>query len=502
MTRRIVSLFLAACFALGGPNPLSRAQDAKCATLRVTVPSDATVYVDGVMMKQTGAARSFVTPPLPDNDTYVCEVTAEVLRHGRYVRKTKKLDVRAGQSSTADFSDLDSTDRSARPIITEQPARPIFTGGVAGEHLRFRPPQQGHGTLVGEAPTRDGSGGTVGVGTATTYGLNAVPPPVPPNSDNGVQLPEAFAICLALLCVVAIIIALVVLTHYLEQKPAKYEKSSAQGSASNGAARASAARTAKTDQSPGAAPKDRDRFSSFREALGVPNGATQDDIKRAWRKKAMQFHPDRGGDAELFKKTLFAYEVLSGRWQGPQKEQRNAGEPDHEFRNYAQAYYDAWYSVPPNVRFWFSLFEFLHGISLVFAFPLFFGGGILLLGGLLFGNPSEEMIVRTFILVVVSGVLVLGAFTKFWEHLRIDLRDKYSSANAKQPHKPTPQNDADSKGVAAGCAVVLAVLLVMSVIGVLTAPNLSVHPVVALGLYGAMFGIPLWALLKHVFKKK
>ena len=272
------------------------------------------------------------------------------------------------------------------------------------------------------------------------------------------------------------------------------------------------------------------------ETLGVSKEASQDEIKRAWRKKAFQFHPDRGGDAEAFKQALFAYEVLSGRWQassasrgsqsGRGKRQR-AGETfeqNEEFRQYAQAYSDAWYSVPDNIRFWFSFFNFLHGVSLIFAFPLFFGGGLLLVAGLLFGKPSEEMVIRTFILVAVSGVLVLGVYMKFWEQLRVDLQDKYSSKRARESmskalalrekaaaeHQTFAQQTAktmanaepDTKGGAAGCALVLAVMLGMAVFGVVTAPNLKVHPVVALAIYGAMFGIPLVLLLKYVFKGK
>ncbi len=55
--------------------------------------------------------------------------------------------------------------------------------------------------------------------------------------------------------------------------------------------------------------------------LGVASDATQDDIKRAYRKKAMHSHPDRNPDdpqaAEKFKKISQAYEVLSD----PQKRQ-------------------------------------------------------------------------------------------------------------------------------------------------------------------------------------
>ena len=45
--------------------------------------------------------------------------------------------------------------------------------------------------------------------------------------------------------------------------------------------------------------------------LGVGKGANEDEIKKAFRKKAHELHPDKGGDAEAFKKVNEAYQVLS-----------------------------------------------------------------------------------------------------------------------------------------------------------------------------------------------
>lgn len=49
--------------------------------------------------------------------------------------------------------------------------------------------------------------------------------------------------------------------------------------------------------------------------LGVAKGASQDEIKSAFRRKAHEHHPDKGGDAEKFKELNEAYQVLGN----PQK---------------------------------------------------------------------------------------------------------------------------------------------------------------------------------------
>jgi DnaJ family protein A protein 2 len=49
----------------------------------------------------------------------------------------------------------------------------------------------------------------------------------------------------------------------------------------------------------------------YYQILGVPTTASPEEIKKAYRKLAMQHHPDRGGDTEKFKEISEAYDNLS-----------------------------------------------------------------------------------------------------------------------------------------------------------------------------------------------
>jgi molecular chaperone DnaJ len=47
------------------------------------------------------------------------------------------------------------------------------------------------------------------------------------------------------------------------------------------------------------------------DILGVQKTASADEIKKAYKKLAIQYHPDKGGDEETFKKISNAYSILS-----------------------------------------------------------------------------------------------------------------------------------------------------------------------------------------------
>ncbi|KAF5196559.1 Chaperone protein dnaj protein [Thalictrum thalictroides] len=51
--------------------------------------------------------------------------------------------------------------------------------------------------------------------------------------------------------------------------------------------------------------------TKYYEILGVSKNASQDDLKKAYKKAAIKNHPDKGGDVEKFKELAQAYEVLS-----------------------------------------------------------------------------------------------------------------------------------------------------------------------------------------------
>lgn len=68
------------------------------------------------------------------------------------------------------------------------------------------------------------------------------------------------------------------------------------------------------------------------QILGVAPGCSESELKSAYKKAAMQHHPDRGGDEEQFKRVTEAYEIIKN--GGPQQQNHNS----YHFDDFAQQF--------------------------------------------------------------------------------------------------------------------------------------------------------------------
>ena len=70
-------------------------------------------------------------------------------------------------------------------------------------------------------------------------------------------------------------------------------------------------------------------MANYYDILGVPRNASEKDVKNAFKKKAMQYHPDRGGNEEQFKQINEAYDVLKDPKKKSQYDQFGTANPQH-----------------------------------------------------------------------------------------------------------------------------------------------------------------------------
>jgi uncharacterized protein (TIGR03000 family) len=69
------------------------------ATLVVNLPSSAKLAIDDYQTKSTSGQRVFQTPPLDAGKDFSYTLTAKVMRDGAPVTITKKVTVRAGETT-------------------------------------------------------------------------------------------------------------------------------------------------------------------------------------------------------------------------------------------------------------------------------------------------------------------------------------------------------------------------------------------------------------------
>jgi uncharacterized protein (TIGR03000 family) len=84
------------------------------ARITVRLPADARLSVDGVECPLTSDMRAFDTPVLASGQKFYYLLKAEVVRDGRPIAQTRRVDFRSGESVIVSFEDLGTRVVTAR----------------------------------------------------------------------------------------------------------------------------------------------------------------------------------------------------------------------------------------------------------------------------------------------------------------------------------------------------------------------------------------------------
>jgi uncharacterized protein (TIGR03000 family) len=95
------------------PKPAPPASVAPESTLIINCPADAELRIDDQVMKQTSDTRTFTTRKLTPGKTYQYDLKAEVVRDGQKQILTKRVEVRAGETTRVTL-DLPGTALTSR----------------------------------------------------------------------------------------------------------------------------------------------------------------------------------------------------------------------------------------------------------------------------------------------------------------------------------------------------------------------------------------------------
>ena len=91
-------------------------------------------------------------------------------------------------------------------------------------------------------------------------------------------------------------------------------------------------------------------MNNLYEVLGVEAGADQDEIKRVYRKLAVQHHPDKGGDPEQFKKITEAYSILSDDNKRREYDNQRSGQHRFGFGDIFESFFNQRRQAAPEPR--------------------------------------------------------------------------------------------------------------------------------------------------------
>lgn len=98
-------------------------------TLKVDVPEDALVYVNGMLTKSVGAQRNYVSRGLRSGFQYKYEIRAEAIRDGKKMEETKIVQMKAGDSLSLAFNNLLASESPETKLTLNIPANARVTLG-------------------------------------------------------------------------------------------------------------------------------------------------------------------------------------------------------------------------------------------------------------------------------------------------------------------------------------------------------------------------------------
>jgi uncharacterized protein (TIGR03000 family) len=110
------------------PGALLQQQSGNQAVLKVTVPEDALVYVNGMLTQSTGANRSYVSRGLMRGYQYNYEVRAEAIRDGKKVEETRIVQLTAGETMELAFDGLSAAPATTLTLNVPEEAKITLAG--------------------------------------------------------------------------------------------------------------------------------------------------------------------------------------------------------------------------------------------------------------------------------------------------------------------------------------------------------------------------------------
>jgi uncharacterized protein (TIGR03000 family) len=96
--------------------------DSSRATIRVHLPSDAILYVDGKLTSSASGLRQFVSPPLDPNKDYHYTMKVEATREGKTMTTTRRVDVLAGRTEEV-YLNFNNSDETNERVPADSPRR-------------------------------------------------------------------------------------------------------------------------------------------------------------------------------------------------------------------------------------------------------------------------------------------------------------------------------------------------------------------------------------------